>query len=107
MSNPIIREVTIGNCRLIQGDCLEVMPLEVIQWCIEKLPKGSHTILDPFMGSGTTGVACVKTSRSFVGIELDPDYFDLSVERIKEAHRQPDMFVEAPPIEPTQEDLGI
>lgn len=56
--------------------------------------NGQH-ILDPFMGSGTTGVACVKLGRKFTGIELDPDYFDIACERIHEAYRQPDMFIEA------------
>jgi DNA modification methylase len=42
-------------------------------------------ILDPFMGSGTTGVACVKTGRKFIGIELDQGYFDIAVKRIEKA----------------------
>ena len=52
-------------------------------------------ILDPFMGSGTTGVACVKLGRKFTGIELDPEYFDIACKRIEEAYRQPDMLIEA------------
>lgn len=56
----------------------------------------NQLILDPFMGSGTTGVACVKMGRSFIGIEQDPDYFAIAVERITKAYEQPDMFV-APP----------
>ena len=42
-----------------------------------------HTILDPFMGSGTTGVACMRTGRNFIGIEIDPDYYAIAVERIR------------------------
>lgn len=53
------------------------------------------TILDPFMGSGTTGVACVKLGRKFIGIELEEKYFDIACKRIEEAYKQPDMFVEA------------
>ena len=53
-------------------------------------------VLDPFMGSGTTGVACAKLGRKFIGIEIDPDYFEVSCKRIEEAYRQPDMFVEKP-----------
>jgi len=49
-----------------------------------KIPEGA-TILDPFMGSGTTGVACVQTGRNFIGIEIDPDYFAIAEKRIKEA----------------------
>jgi len=47
------------------------------------------SILDPFMGSGTTGVACVKTGRKFIGIEIDEGYFDIAVKRISEAQMQP------------------
>ena len=49
-------------------------------------------ITDPFMGSGTTGVACAKMGRSFIGIELDPGYFDIACQRIDDAYRQGDMF---------------
>lgn len=57
------------------------MPLEVMQNIVGMLPSGK-TILDPFMGSGTTGVACVNLNRSFIGIELDKDYHDIAVDRI-------------------------
>jgi DNA modification methylase len=70
-------------------------PVGVMEWCIGHLPDSTETILDPFMGSGTTGVACVKLGRKFTGIELDKDYFDIACKRIEEAYRQPDMFVEA------------
>jgi site-specific DNA-methyltransferase (adenine-specific)/modification methylase len=64
----------------------------------------AQTILDPFMGSGTTGVACVNLGRSFIGIELDPDYFDIAVKRITDAHRQADLFIDKPaPVKMTQE----
>ncbi len=48
-------------------------------------PFSGETILDPFMGSGTTGVACVKLGRKFIGIEKEPKYFDIAVKRIKRA----------------------
>ena len=67
-------------------------PVAVIKWCLSFLPD-AKTILDPFMGSGTTGVACVKTGRKFIGIELDPDYFDVACKRVREAYAQPDFFV--------------
>ena len=54
-----------------------------MQWCLSHLPNTATTILDPFMGSGTTGVACVKTGRKFIGIEKEPKYFDIAVKRIK------------------------
>ena len=82
-------------------------PVGVMEWCIKHLPENAETILDPFMGSGTTGVACVKLGRKFTGIGLDPDYFDIACERIRKAYEQPDMFVEQPskPIIPKQEDM--
>lgn len=71
-------------------------PVQVMGWCIEQLPNESQTILDPFMGSGTTGVACVKLGRKFIGIELDEKYFDIACRRIEEAYKQPDLFIEQP-----------
>jgi len=63
-----------------------------------------QTILDPFMGSGTTGVAYAKTGRKFIGIELDSDYFEIACDRIRKAYEQPDLFVSAPAT-PVQESL--
>lgn len=77
-------------------------PVELMRWCLSFLPD-SKLILDPFMGSGTTGVACVKEGRSFIGIELDEDYFEIACKRIKEAYAQPDIFVEAHKDETKQE----
>ena len=80
-------------------------PIALMQWCLGFLPD-AKTILDPFMGSGTTGVACAKLGRHFIGIELDPDYFDIACERIRKTYAQPDFFVEAPAAPaPVQEDL--
>lgn len=70
-------------------------PLGVMEWCLTHIPDAS-TILDPFMGSGTTGVACVKAGRSFIGIEREPSYFDIACRRIEKAYSQGDLFV-APP----------
>ena len=63
----------------------------IISWSDE-----SETILDPFAGSGTTGVACIKSGRKFIGIEKDPKYFEIMCERIQKAYDQPDMFVSRP-----------
>jgi DNA modification methylase len=79
-------------------------PIGVMRWCLGFLPN-AETILDPFMGSGTTGVACVKEGRKFIGIELDPDYFDIACKRIADAYAQPDMFVAAPAAKPEQLDM--
>lgn len=60
-------------------------PERIMAWAISHLPTCADSILDPFMGSGTTGVACVNLGRAFIGIELDPGYFKIAVERIREA----------------------
>jgi DNA modification methylase len=77
-------------------------PVEVMRWAIGQLPEPSASILDPFMGSGTTGMAAVKAGKQFTGIEIDPTYFDLACERITRALREPDLFIAPPkPIEQT------
>jgi DNA modification methylase len=53
-------------------------------------------VLDPYMGSGTTGVAAIKLGRPFIGIEKVSKYFDIACRRLDEANRQPDMFIEKP-----------
>ena len=60
-------------------------PLEWMVWLIEKCSLPGDTILDPFMGSGTTGVACVQTGRKFIGIEIDTNYFAIAQKRIADA----------------------
>jgi len=67
-------------------------PLAVMKWIIENYSNPGDTILDPFMGSGTTGVACVQTGRNFIGIEIDPTYFAIAEKRIKDAQAQPLLF---------------
>lgn len=66
-------------------------PIELMRWCIEQagIPQ---TILDPFMGSGTTGVAAVQMGRQFIGIERERKYFDIACQRIEDAQRMGDMF---------------
>jgi site-specific DNA-methyltransferase (adenine-specific) len=68
-------------------------PVRLMKWCIEQAavpPNG--TILDAFMGSGTTGVAAVQMGRRFIGIEREPKYFDIACRRIEDAQRMADMF---------------
>ena len=60
-------------------------PVNVMTWCIGHLPDEAETILDPFMGSGTTGVAAIKTGKQFVGVEREPKYFDIACNRIRRA----------------------
>jgi hypothetical protein len=68
-------------------------PLRVMRWCLGFLPN-AQTILDPFMGSGTTLVAATQLGRRSIGIELDPGYFDIACRRVEEAWRQPRLFAE-------------
>ena len=65
-------------------------PIALMEWCIEQCDRHGKidTVLDPFMGSGTTGVACAKTGRNFIGIEIDPDYYAIAEKRIAEAQQQ-------------------
>jgi len=63
-------------------------PVELMKWCIELATHEGDTIFDPFMGSGTTGVACVQTGRNFIGCEIDPQYFKIAEKRIKVAQQQ-------------------
>lgn len=65
-------------------------PLRLMEWLLEAAPLG--TVLDPFMGSGTTGIACISTGRKFIGIEKDPKHFQAALERIKRELSQPQMF---------------
>lgn len=81
-------------------------PVALMKWCLGFLPD-AHTILDPFMGSGTTLVACVKLGRKGLGIEIDPDYFDIACRRVEEAYRQPDLFVAPPAPAPEQTSLTL
>lgn len=67
-------------------------PIALMKMCIEALACSPHLICDPYMGSGTTGVAATRLGRSFVGIEVEEKYFDIACGRIAEAQRQGDMF---------------
>ena len=71
-------------------------PINVMRWLVNRVSFPGETVLDPFMGSGTTLVACAKLGRKGIGIEVDPGYFDIACRRVEEAYRQPDMFVEPP-----------
>ena len=78
-------------------------PLRLISWCLGFVPK-AQIILDPFMGSGTTGVACANLDRTFIGIEREPTYFDIACRRIEDAYKQPRLFDEPAP-KPVQPSL--
>jgi site-specific DNA-methyltransferase (adenine-specific)/modification methylase len=67
-------------------------PVALMQWCVQMT---TGPIVDPFMGSGTTGVAALRHGRQFVGVEIDPDYFEIACERIAAAWAQPRLFADA------------
>ena len=68
-------------------------PISLMAWCMERA-KVPHegVVLDPYMGSGTTGIACHTTGRAFIGIEREPKYFDIACRRIEDTQRQQRMF---------------
>lgn len=80
-------------------------PIAVMEWCIKHFSDECITFFDPYMGSGTTGVACVKMGKKFIGCEIDENHFETACRRIREAYAQPDMFV-APP-EPKAEQVKL
>lgn len=80
-------------------------PIPLMRELVGLFSNHGQTILDPFMGSGTTGVACVKLGRKFIGIEIDPGYFEIACKRIRDAYAQPDLFVA--PHKPTAEQLTL
>ena len=65
-------------------------PVGLMRWCVSRT---TGIVADPYMGSGTTGVACVQTGRPFFGIEIDPVYFETALRRIEQATRQSDLFI--------------
>lgn len=78
-------------------------PVRLMAWCLSFVPN-AKVVADPYMGSGTTGVACAQLGRRFIGIEREPSYFDIACRRIEEAYRQPRLFDEPAP-KPLQDKL--
>ena len=78
-------------------------PVPLMQWCVQRTQ--GEVILDPFMGSGTTGVACAKLGRKFIGVEISEKYFDAAVERLNDAYAHIDMFIARSFSKPVQEPL--
>ena len=82
-------------------------PLSLIEWNVRLLTDEGDTVLDCFMGSGTTLVACQRMGRHGTGIELDPDYFQIACQRVDEAARQPDLLIPETRPQPTQEAMDL
>jgi site-specific DNA-methyltransferase (adenine-specific) len=79
-------------CNVEHGGHPTQKPLKLLVDWVSKFTDPGETVLDPFCGSGTTGVACVKLGRKFIGIEKRAEYFELACRRITDAHRQSDLF---------------
>lgn len=80
-------------------------PMNIMLNTVQRYTEAGGSIVDPFLGSGSTGVAAVKLGRKFTGIELDPGYFDIACRRIAQALKEPDLFIATP--EPKAEQLSI
>jgi site-specific DNA-methyltransferase (adenine-specific) len=80
-------------------------PVALMRELVSLFSNNNDIVLDPFMGSGTTGIACVKTGRRFIGIEHNPKHFDTACQRIEQAYSQPDMFIVQKPEKLVQESI--
>lgn len=69
-------------------------PLRWMLWAVKKCSLPGQAVLDPFMGSGTTGMACARLGRAFIGIEKEQSYFDIACRRVEQTYRQQDLFIE-------------
>ena len=78
------------------GDHPTQKPLPLMGELVRLFSNHGGSVCDPFMGSGTTGVAAIKLGRKFIGIEREPKYFDIACRRVSETLKQPDMFIEQP-----------
>jgi DNA modification methylase len=103
LSGAAVKKFTLGiNGVIARGETglhPTQKPVALMEWCLGFLPD-AKTILDPFAGSDTTGVACAKLGRKFIGIELDSDYFNIACKRIEDAYKQADLFIEPPKAAP-------
>ena len=81
-------------------------PVALMEWCLSFVPD-AQTILDPFMGSGSTILACQRLRRNGIGVEIDPDYFEAACRRVDEAARQPDLLIPETRPQPTQEAMDL
>lgn len=102
-----LRVFTLNRGALTQDGAVHPTqkPLALMEWCLGFVPS-AKSVLDPFMGSGTTLVACQRLGRKGTGIEIDPEYFEIACRRVEEATRQPDLFV-ASPEQPKQEAMEL
>lgn len=104
INNPSAKQLVRGGIEKESGHPTE-KPVHLMAEYVFNSSQRGGAVLDPFMGSGTTGVACVNLGRKFVGIEIDPKFFDVACQRIEDAYRHPDMW--ASHVEPTQDEFEL
>lgn len=84
-----------SNYKQTETEHPSAKPVYILEHIIKNISNLGDIVLDTFMGSGTTGIACIKNGRKFIGIEKDKAYYDMSCERIERFYNQPDMFANA------------
>lgn len=101
-----LRSMTLNRSAIAQDGAVHPTqkPVQVMAWCLD-FAANVHTVLDPFMGSGTTGVACAQLGKAFTGIERERKYFDIACERIARAQAQGTLLPPEEPMQPVQEGL--
>jgi site-specific DNA-methyltransferase (adenine-specific) len=91
INNPSSKQLIRGGIDKVTGHPTE-KPVYLMAEYIMNSSKAGEVVIDPFMGSGTTGVAAIQTGRKFVGVELNEEFFELSCRRLSDARQAPDMF---------------
>lgn len=94
-----------GNVEKNSFDHPTVKPQYVMQFAIESASHRNDLIIDPFMGTASTGIAAINMGRKFIGVEKERKYFDIAVERIKQAYAQPRLFADEPARKPEQQTM--
>jgi hypothetical protein len=91
-----LRSMTLNRAAIAQDGAVHPTqkPVQVMEWCLSFADE-AQTVCDPFMGSGSTGVACARMGLQFVGIERERKYFDIACRRIEQAYAQPRLFEDA------------
>lgn len=99
-----VRRLTYSRAKALQDgkEHPTQKPVELMAWCIGQLPAPNRSILDPFMGSGTTGVAALRLGRKFIGIEIEERWFDIACRRIEAEARQPKLALTEPSLRAEQ-----
>jgi DNA modification methylase len=103
-----LRSITLNRAAIAQDGAVHPTqkPVQVMAWCLDFADKAA-TVLDPFMGSGTTGVACAQLGKAFTGIERERKYFDIACRRIEQAQAQGQLLPPEPTAVAVQQSLEL